>query len=257
MGSLQVFSDKLPKGAKPVGKVGEDTIAYVDGVPIAERVKTLTFPGQCIIPIPYVDLKHKQRSASFVSGVSGCGKSTVAVHLIRELRKLRKDPERFVAVFSTTIIDDPAYARLKNIEFISLQDPRFLQLQVEELENRIIVFDDHENLKNPALEKYARDFLQDVLERTRKLDVDVIVINHMTQNYHKTRTIINECDTYYLNVAQNKTSSRRFLLAHSTMAKRAITALCKHEFENPFSFVALHRCYPCYLIREDTIELVV
>lgn len=257
MGSLQVFSDKLPKNAKPVARAGDNTIAYVDQVPIAERTKVLSFPGEAVCPIPYIDLKHNQRSATFVSGVSGCGKSTIAVKLIREIRKLRKDPERFVAVFSTTVIDDPAYERLKNVEFISLEDPRFLEIEIERLENRIVVFDDHENVKDPRLAKYVTSFLQDVLERTRKLGVDVVVINHMTQNFHKTRTIIHECDTYYLNIAQNKTSSRRFLEAYSTMPKKTISALCKHEYENPFSFIAYHKCYPCYLIKEDTIELVV
>jgi hypothetical protein len=256
MGSLQVFSDKLPKNAKPIARVGENVIAYVDKVPIGQRTKTLSFPGQVLEPIPYIDLRHNQRSATFVSGVSGCGKSTIAVKLIKELRKLRKDPERFVAVFSTTIIDDPAYNRLKNVEFISLEDPRFMEIEIEGLEDRIVVFDDHENVKDPALAKYVRAFLQDVLERTRKLGVDVIVINHMTQNYNKTRTIIHECDTYYLNIAQNQTASKRFLDAYSTMPKRSITKLCKHEYEHPFSFVAYHKCYPCYAIYEDTVELV-
>ena len=151
MGSLQVFDDKLPKNAKPVARVGDNIVAYIEQVPVGQRTKTLTFPGQTLEPIPYIDLKHNQRSATFVSGVSGCGKSTVAVRLIKELRKLRKDPERFVAVFSTTVIDDPAYGRLKNIEFISLEDPRFLQIEIEELQDRIVIFDDHENVKDPHL----------------------------------------------------------------------------------------------------------
>jgi hypothetical protein len=256
MGSLQVVYGKVPKNAKPIARVGDGVVVFVDKVPIGERNKCITFPGLSVCPIPYIDLKHNQRSATFVSGVSGCGKSTVAVRLIRELRKLREDPTRYATVFSTTVIDDPAYNRIKNVEFISLEDPRFVEIDIESLANRIIVFDDHENVKDAGLAKYVRNFLQDVLERTRKLGVDVIVINHMTQNYHKTRTIIHECDTYYLNIAQNKTASRRFLDAYSTMSKKTITDLCTREYEHPFSFVAFHRCYPCFVIYESTIELI-
>ena len=255
--SLTVLAaTRAPKGTVAVAEIEDAVIAYDPKAPKDARTKTLTFPGQTLKPMPYLDLEHNQRSATFVSGVSGSGKSRVGAALIRKLRWLRKDADRPVAVFSTTLINDPAYAKLKHIEFISLEDPRFLEIEISELEDRIIVFDDHENLKNPKLAKYALDFIKDVLERTRKLGVDVIVINHMTQNYHATRNIIFECDTYYLNIAQNRNSSKKFLLSYSELSKKDIRELVTQEYESPFSFVTYHKAAPCFVSFEDTIKLV-
>jgi hypothetical protein len=255
--SLIVHATKrAPKGTIAVGEVDGSVIAYDPKAPKDTRTKNLTLPGQMISPMPFLDIDHKQRSATFVSGVSGSGKSRVGASLIRKLRWLRKDPKRPAAVFSTTLIDDPAYAGLNHVEFISLEDPRFLELEIPELEDRIILFDDHENLKNPKLAKYALDFIKDVLERTRKLNVDIVVINHMTQNYHATRNIIFECDTYYLNIAQNRNSSRRFLKAYSELPKEEINDLCTREYESAFVFVTYHKCAPCFISYEDTIKLV-
>jgi len=259
--SLVVHSGKrAPPGTIAIGQVGnvDDNVivVYDPRAPKDARTKNLVLPGRVIKPIPYLDLAHKQRSATFVSGVSGSGKSRLGAALIRRLRFLRKDLQRPAVVFSTTVIDDPAYAGINHVEFISLEDPRFLELEVSQLEDRIVVFDDHENLKNPKLAKYALDFLKDVLERTRKLGVDVVVINHMTQNYHATRNIIFECDTYYLNVAQNRTSSRRFLTAYSELPRALIDQLCAQEYDNPFVFVTYHKCAPCFISYEDTVLLV-
>ena len=255
--SLTVLAAKrAPKGTVAVAEVDGGVVVYDPKAPKEERVKTMTLPGQTLKPMPYLDLEHKQRSATFVSGVSGSGKSRIGASLIRRLRWLRKDAERPAAIFSTTLINDPAYAKLNHVEFISLEDPRFLELDISDLEDRIILFDDHENLKNPKLAKYALDFIKDVLERTRKLGVDVVVINHMTQNYHATRNIIFECDTYYLNIAQNRNSSKRFLASYSELSKADIRDLVTREYESPFTFVTYHKSAPCFVSYEDTIKLV-
>jgi ABC-type dipeptide/oligopeptide/nickel transport system ATPase component len=255
--SLFVHAAKrAPKGTVAMGEVDGGVVAYDPKAPKDARTKMLTFPGQLVKPMPYLDLAHKQRSATFVSGVSGSGKSMIGASLIRKLRWLRKDAERPAAIFSTTLINDPAYANLKHVEFISLEDPRFLELEINELEDRIILFDDHENLKDPRLARYALGFIKDVLERTRKLGVDVVVINHMTQNYHATRNIIFECDTYYLNIAQNRNSSKRFLTSYTELSKKEISDLCSQEYESAFVFVTYHKCAPCFVSYEDTIRLV-
>lgn len=233
----------------------EFVIFYDPKVPIRDRVKTLT-AKRSLTALPYIDLDHNQRSATFISGSSGSGKSTAAVKIIRQIRKLRKDRKRKIAVFSTTIIEDPAYSRLKHVDFVSMEDPRFMELQVTELADRIVVFDDHENIKDPRLRNYCMSFVKDVLERTRKLGVDVIVINHMTMDYQRTKNLIFECDTYYINIAQNRNSSAKFLKSYADLSVPAIQELITHEYENPYDFVIYHKSAPPYLIVEREIKLL-
>ena len=77
--------------------------------------------------------------------------------------------------------------KFDDIEIIDMTDPGFLDIQIEDLEHYIVVFDDHENISDKELRKYIQHFQKDCLERTRKLQVDIIFINHQTQNYNITK----------------------------------------------------------------------
>ena len=239
----------------PVAHVGETTVAYNPKVPKEHRVKEMFFK-ELVKPFPYIDVAHNQRSATFISGVSGSGKSTAGVALIRRLRERRNDLKRPVEVFTTSSLPDPAYSTMAHVEFINVEDPRFMKLDIEDLSGRIVVFDDYENVADPRLSKYLLHFMKKVLEQTRKQETDVIVINHMSQNYHATRNIIFECDTFYLNVAQNRVSAGRFLSAYSSIPKTMLAALLAHEFDDPFGFVVFHKCAPCYIIFENVVKLI-
>ena len=256
MASL-VVSDDGPPNVKciPIGKVGPVKVYIERGKSIDKRVKRIELEKH-IVPMPYIDVANNQRSATFISGISGSGKSTAAVNLIRRIREVRKYKNKPVAVFSTRVIDDPAYEGLGNIDYISFEDDQFLALDVDELHGRIVVFDDYENIPDKHLRSHCMNFIKDVLERTRKVEVDVIIINHVTQNYQQTKGLIFECDTFYLNIAQNRNSSRRFLNAYVDIDKTMINELCTHEYEKEFEFVVIHKCAPMFIQFENKIILV-
>ena len=251
--SLQ-FDNPLEKSIQ-VGQIGHTGIYYTPGIPKERRVKRLEFDRN-ITPVPYIDVKHNQRTACFISGISGSGKSTLAVNLIKKIRRVRHDRKRPIAVFQNGTIEDPAFEDLNDIEFIDLNDERFMEIQIEDLSEYIIVFDDFEGLENKDLLKYTYNFLKNVLERTRKLEVDVIIINHMLMNYNKTKNIIFECSEYYLNIAANRNACIKFLKSYTELSKKQIEELAQHEFESSFDFVVFRKSYPCYLIVENTIQLI-
>ena len=120
----------------------------------------------------------------------------------------------------------------------------------------IVVFDDLEGIENKELLKYTYNFLKNVLERTRKLEVDVIIINHMLMNYNKTKNIIFECSEYYLNIAANRNACIKFLKSYTELSKKQIEELAQHEFESSFDFVVFRKSHPQYLIIENTIQLI-
>jgi excinuclease UvrABC ATPase subunit len=65
-------------------------IYYDPSVEKSKRVKSLSL-SKAIESIPYLDVAHHQRSASFISGISGSGKSTKAAEIMVNLRQLRKE----------------------------------------------------------------------------------------------------------------------------------------------------------------------
>ena len=143
-------------------------------------------------PFPYLDLKNKQRSGIFISGISGSGKSTVAKNLIDAYIKILGKGIRII-LFTQTQDLDPAFESFsENKSFIHVcikEDEMFPLLTPELLRDSIVVFDDYENL-DKILQSFTLGLIKDILERGRKMNIHTILINHQTQNYNKTRALI-------------------------------------------------------------------
>lgn len=251
------LTNKKQKDLIPIGRCKDDYIYYETGVPKAERVKHLSLEHE-IEPIPYLDLKAKQRSANFISGISGSGKSTLAVKLIKELRALRKDKDRAVVIFTSSSLDnaDPAFEKLKMVDIVPFDHEEFTMITIDMLKDCIVVFDDWEVFKDKALETYVLTFMKDVLERSRKLGVDIIIINHMTMNYNKTRNIIFECDNYFLNIGMNKNSSRKFLESYMDIGKKELKNIVEYEADSQFSWSMFRKSAPSLYIQDCVVKLL-
>jgi hypothetical protein len=253
---MSLSTEKLDN-AILVGHLNQKNIYYVPAseIPKNERIKFMEF-DKPITPIPYINQKSNQRSASFISGISGSGKSTLAARLIKKIRRVRQDRHREIVVFSSGSIEDPVWSEFDEIEVIDMNDERFMDIEIEDLAEYIIVFDDWENISNKDLKKYIAHFAKDVLERTRKLGADVIMINHMSQNYNITKGIIFECDTFFLNISANRNASIKFLKSYSHLTKKQLAELDAYEFSSEFGFVTFRKSYPSYIIVENSIQLL-
>lgn len=257
--------DLIPVALIPVVDKKKPKYIYYDAtVKKADRVKSMTL-DEPIESIPYLDLKHDQRSASFISSISGGGKSTLACRLIKHLRKLRQDPRRPVYIFTSSQLDaaDPAYEKLASeqhkealCQVVPLTSDTFKRVTLDKLHESIVVFDDYENIADKKLASYVMTFLKDCLERTRKLGTDLIIINHMSQNYNKTKSIIFECDTYYLNIQMNRNSAIRFLKTYMDFDKEQIKKITEYEADNNFTFSVFRKSAPSYYIMGSDIKLL-
>jgi len=248
-----------------IAKVGKEHVYFNSNVKKELRVKELKFPEDKEIKfIPFLDLKNKQRSASFISGSSGSGKSVLAAKLVKRLRKLRKEEkvpedERAIHVFTTSILnEDPAFKDIENIHYYAFESDEFIDIytQLESITDCIIIFDDWENIKDKKLAAAADKFIKDTLERGRKQNLDIVVIMHQTQQFNKTKPIIFECDTYYLNIQANKNSSRKFIESYMDLSKKQIDKIVSHEYNRPYTWSCFHKSMPQYYILDDTIKLL-
>lgn len=224
------------------------------------------------IPIPYLSKKSKQRSAIFISGVSGSGKSTIAKQLIDGyksiLPKLTDDKgnkQKYRIIFFTQSPDlDPAFQEIAHKkdgslrpEFIHVvlgKDPFYYQLTPELMKNSIIMFDDYENVDKQTF-AFTLNLIKDLLERGRKLNIQLILVNHQTQNYSRTRPIIFECDSFVLFPNSNPNSVKKFLLSYLDIDKKEVDDIINQAMEQ-FDFLYIHKSVPRYIMSRNKIRLL-
>lgn len=285
--SLVIFKSKknIPSTSILVGenKTKEEFIC-ISNVKMKkeDKIKRYEDPTNSIIPVPYLNLKDKQRSSVFISGISGTGKSTFAINLIKQYReiflnqhkeerknyieKLKKEDKpvpKFeplkevpVFLFTGTSNKDPLFENLKGCEVVNINlDPDFVRIEPEMLRHSIVVWDDFENLKSKPLKERTQFLLKQVLEIGRKLQIASIVITHQTMNYQFTRPIIYESTEFILFPATNPNSFRKFCKAYLDLESPQVEKIIE-ESDSPFDYLLYRKSFPRYLQRSHRIELI-
>ena len=260
----------IPEDNIPIGK--DENGLTISWSPKKDNDSARQLITDNCIPIPYLSKKSKQRSAVFISGVSGSGKSTIAKQLIDGYKSILpkltdKDgnKKKYRIIFFTQSADlDHAFEEVAKKrdgtirdEFIHVvigKDPYYGSLTPELLKNSIIIFDDYENV-DKATFAFTITLIKDLLERGRKLNIQLILINHQTQNYSKTRPIIFECDSFILFPNSNPNSVKKFLLSYLDIDKKEVDELINQAM-NQFDFLFIHKSVPRYVMSRNKIQLL-
>ena len=260
---MSIITHKLIKGKSkiddteiPIGKDDSNIYTYS-----SKKGGNNSVSSTNISPIPYINIKSNQRSAIYISAISGSGKSTIARQIVDQIKLIKKP--RLTILFTQSSDLDPVFEDLlkiseksKKASFVHVclkSDEFLLALTPETLKDSLIVFDDYENLPKD-IEKFVLNLIKDLLERGRKLNINLILINHMTQNYNKTRSIIFECDTYILFPSTNQNSVKKFLLNYADLDKDQ----CKEMIDNSnemFNFLLFRKTVPRYYMSKNIIKL--
>ena len=253
---------------------------YIDEDKEDGNKQIVTEKDEQITPVPY--LMEEQRVACFISGMSGSGKSTIASKIAKELqdrikpktytRKIRDPddpkvlhPARMKIVLITGGLVDPAFKQFEDQKRLNMfipihpeTDPSFTKLSMASFIDTIVIFDDFENIKNERplfLNDFTRHLLESLLKLTRKQNTHILVINHATQDYVKTKTIINECDNYVLFPSVNRNSVRKFLDSYGDLSKDEIEKLVT-ENSKRFDFLFFHKSAPRYALSRHRITVL-
>lgn len=200
---------------------------------------------QCI---PYAT--SGQRVAVFVVGASGSGKSTWISQAIKTMK--HKD----VILFTTAEDLDPAYGK-RVIKIDYMNDPSIIEdFDITELEESICIFDDFDNSTNSAVNSAMGRIIKTVLENGRKLKVDVFVVSHNPRDYMRTRTLILQCQTYVLFPQTNRNASMKFLKEYFDDDRDFLTNVKRLTDGGRFTWVALHKNAPRYMLTERSAHLL-
>jgi hypothetical protein len=207
---------------------------------------------------PYV--LDEQRTAIYISGISGSGKSSfarVAIDKLREQKRFKKNEIYFISLKDCNEEGsvDKCFDGLKGFFPIDVHREDFLSVQWSDFENCIVVFDDYNQLaKKDPLYIHINTLLKKLLELGRKQNVMLIIINHMTQNYNETRNIIFEADTVVLFPRSNLNSTIRFVKSYVSDDKQLLEEITNIK-GNQFVPLIIHKTAPQYLMTNKWIKL--
>jgi hypothetical protein len=176
----KALKSKNKPASSKLGRIYDD-ITLVD-----KKSKVIHIENGDVMPVWNPDC---EREVFYIAGMSGSGKSVFAGKLINNYKKLF--PKNNVFLFSNKP-EDPALDKEK-IFRIGLDDDLLDdQFDLNDLRNKLIVFDDVEANKNKYIQEEL-DRLRDlILQQGRSYHISFIYISHLLNDGKKTRTIINE-----------------------------------------------------------------
>jgi len=158
---------------------------------------------------PIIDTT-KERQVFYITGMSGSGKSTYVSKIAEAYYKLF--PNNQIYLFSNKpedkVLDQYKYIKRVKLDESLVDDP----IQINELKNSLIIFDDIEAIPNKSLSN-EMDRLRDmILQQGRSYKISFCYISHLANNYKQTRTILNECHSITIFPAMCTKYSLKYLM---------------------------------------------
>jgi len=250
------FIQGIPIGViKSKGDINNELVYYDSAS--SDNIENFSLKGDdTITPIPFINLDQKQRSAIYISGVAGSGKSTIAAELAYQLEKIHNFKKKIVLI-TDTHDDDDAFEKLrenKKIEFITihLDDAGFTELTWSNFSDAIVIADDFDSSSDVKLKKFTLNLIEGILKNCRKKNVDVIVISHLSQDYKNTKVIIFECNSYVLFPSSNRNACNRFLKSYLDFTDNQLLEVKKLKTR----YIYINKSVPSYMMDTKTISLL-
>jgi len=188
--------------------------------------------------------KEHERSVDYISGPSGSGKSHYAADLARSFQFMH--PDKDIYIFSRTEPkNDPAF---KKINFIPIPiddsivtDP--IDITRELTRGCLVIFDDCNTIIDDKQKKAVDNLMSDIMEVGRKLDIWIIITNHLVNPNEKKlgRTIMNEMQTFTFFPKSGSAHQIKYCLQkYFGLSNKQITAI----LNLPSRWVTIHKNFP-------------
>jgi hypothetical protein len=200
--------------------------------------------------LPFIE--NEQRTAVYISGISGSGKSTSAAKYIDELRDLEDFKHYRVYFITNNSTEDKAFENMDGFYKLDINDLYECNVHPSEFRESIVLFDDWTSIADKKIKEFVESLLKQLLENTRKNKTQIIVVNHMTQDYSKTRSIISECESYFLYPQFNMNSVLKFLRSYLDLDNAQLEMIKKLDTRVLF----IRKSAPRYIISEKKIILL-
>ena len=180
------------------------------------------------------------RDLFYLSGQSGCGKSTMIKMIATRYRALW--PKRHIVLISKLADDEtlPTGVPPLYVQRLRLDTLVSNKLELPELQDALLLVDDVEGLpKDQALA--VQELVDLVGNQGRHFNTSIVYASHMSTDYKRTRTLLMESQWYVFYPTATSASQLRHLLERYGGLDRKQVAAARRL---PSRWVALRKVYP-------------
>ena len=246
------FSFEKDKTSVPVcvvnSEIGNRIIYYYDEQPKDGFKKYSAKKGETLFPIPF-KVKN-QRVCCNIIGKSGSGKSRFVNRLVKELTKVDKSTKNNYLITASTE-KDPAFT----IDLGIVDIPYTMENStIEDSSNSNMIFDDWLNSTSKEQDEFVLSFAKQLLERSRKLNTNLFILNHDARNFNQTKLILLESSSFVVFPKTNLNAAIKLGKSYLQWEKSDIDFL-KSIDNGRFTFVFI-QINPSFWISQDRIQFV-
>ena len=182
----------------------------------------------------------KARDLFYLSGQSGCGKSTMIKMIATRYRALW--PKRHIVLISKLDEDEtlPTGVPPLYVQRLMLDTLVTTKVELPELQNVLLLVDDVEGLPKEQAAA-VQDLVDLVGNQGRHYSTSMVYASHMSTDYKRTRTLLMESQWYVFYPTATSASQLRHLLERYGGLDRAQVAAAR---KLPSRWVALRKIYP-------------
>ena len=186
-------------------------------------------------------------AVTYVCGKRGSGKSTWCSMYIKNYVSATDNKVFFFSRFE----DDPSItlpARSMRIPLDQLEE-----IELDDLRDSLVVFDD---ITNSTLSKkqmtFLHNFLLDLIENSRHMNINILMTSHLCSSYGKTRSILNESSALCI---FPQYSNRYFIEACLKTYYGLSKPQIEHVLENQSRWVEVNTINPKFILDQHKIEI--
>jgi hypothetical protein len=193
-------------------------------------------------------LNTQERSVSYIAGPAGSGKTTYAINLVKNYKRVF--PNKPFYLFSRTDYkNDPAYSGLTPYQIMIDDDliNKPVDITKELQGGSILLFDDCNTIQDEKLKKIIDKLMADIMEIGRKLDITLVITNHLVIPNEKkvARTIMNEMQSLTFFPKSGSTQQIKYALkTYYGLSNKQINEI----LQIPSRWITISKRYPMYII---------
>ena len=212
-----------------------------------KKAKIILRNGGKFNPLPNFNKIEK----IYVAGISGAGKSVFSSKYIKEyLRHYKKKGNDF---FILSTVDEDIPLDALNPVRIDLENLKVNPLDLEELRDSIVLFDDTATISDVSTRKMTVNLLSHLLQVGRHYDTSVINTTHTILDHNNSKTILIEGTSVVIFPrAGSQVQNRNYLERYCGFSKTEINKI----LNLPCRWVMIRRTFPQLILHEKGAYLI-